>query len=300
MLEKYLSVLMNIFAMVAALLPGPAADAPRESTMIETQSSVRFHDLRLSNGVRLHYAEQGPATGPAVLLLHGYTDSSFSFSGVMPLMSPTVRVIAPDQRGHGKSDRPEQGFAIDDFASDALQLMDALQVPTAAVVGHSMSSFVARRMAEMRPERVSRLVLMGAAPTADNTGIHELMAAVNGLTDPVDAAFARGFQEGTVMKPVPDDFMDQAIEGSRTVPARVWKAALSGLMAYAPGPPPTCPTLVLGGDHDAVFSMAEQEALARAIPGATLDIVPGVGHALHWEDPERFVASLARFIGDKQ
>ena len=81
MLEHYLSVLMNIFAMVAALLVGPAAIAPGESTMIETRSSVRFHDLRLPNGVRLHYAEQGPATGPAVLLLHGYTDSSFRSAG---------------------------------------------------------------------------------------------------------------------------------------------------------------------------------------------------------------------------
>lgn len=296
MLEHFLSVLMNIFALVAALVLGPAASAPGESTMIETRASVRFHDLRLPNGVRLHYAEQGPATGPAVLLLHGYTDSSFSFSRVMPLMPPTVRVIAPDQRGHGKSDRPEQGYAVDDFASDALQLMDALQVPAATVVGHSMSSFVARRMAEKAPERVTRLVLMGSAPKADNAGMHELMTAVNDLSDPVDAAFARGFQESTVLKPVPADFMDQAIEGSRTVPARVWRAALSGLIAWAPGAAPTCPTLVLGGDRDSVFSKAEQEALATAIPGASLDIVEGIGHALHWEDPERFVASLARFL----
>ncbi len=297
MLEHYLSVLMNIFAMVAALLFGSAATAPGESTMIETRSSVRLHDLRLPNGVRLHYAEQGPATGPAVLLLHGYTDSSFSFSRVMPLMPPTVRVIAPDQRGHGKSDRPEQGYAVDDFASDALQLMDALQVPTATVVGHSMSSFVARRMAEKAPARVTRLVLMGSAPKADNAGMHELMTAVNDLSDPVDAAFARGFQESTVLKPVPADFMDQAIEGSRSVPARVWRAALAGLIAWAPGAAPTCPTLVLGGDRDSVFSKAEQEALATAIPGASLDIVEGIGHALHWEDPVRFVASLTAFLG---
>ena len=267
--------------------------------MIETRSSVRFHDLRLSNGVRLHYAEQGPETGPAVLLLHGYTDSSFSFSRVMPLMPPTVRVIAPDQRGHGKSDRPADGYAMDDLATDALLLMDALRVPTATVVGHSMSSFVARRMAEKAPERVTRLVLMGSGPLPTNSGVRELRSAVNELTDPIDAAFARGFQESTVLKPVPAVFMNEAIDGSLSVRARVWKAALAGMMAYVPAGAPACPTLVLGGASDSVFSKKEQEELAASIPGARIEIVTGIGHALHWEEPERFVASLARFIGDK-
>jgi non-heme chloroperoxidase len=296
-LAHYLSVLINIFAMVATLLLGPAVSAPGEAIMIETHSSVRHQDVRLPNGVRLHYAEQGPTAGPAVLLLHGYTDSSFSFSRVMPLMPPTMRVIAPDQRGHGKSDRPEQGYSMDDFATDALQLMDALQVPSATVVGHSMSSFVARRMAEKVPERVTRLVLMGSAAKAGNAGMHELMTAVHGLSDPVDAHFARGFQESTVLRPVPADFMNQAIQGSRAVPARVWKDALSGLIAYAPVAAPTCPTLVLGGDGDSVFSKKEQEELAASIPGAKLEIVEGIGHALHWEDPERFVALLVKFVG---
>ncbi len=126
------------------------------------------------------------------------------------------------------------------------------------------------------------------------------MTAVNELSDPVDAAFARGFQESTVLRPVPADFMDRAIEGSRAVPARVWRAALSGLIAYAPGAAPTCPTLVLGGDRDSVFSKKEQEELGASIPGARIEIVAGIGHALHWEDPERFVASLVGFLGDKQ
>ena len=90
-----------------------------------------------------------------------------------------------------------------------------------------------------------------------------------------------------------------AFRATGAVPARIWRAALSGLIAYAPGAAPTCPTLVLGGDRDSVFSKKEQEELAASIPGARIEIVTGIGHALHWEEPERFVASLARFIGDK-
>ncbi len=208
-------------------------------------------------------------------------------------------MIVPDQRGHGQSDRPADGYAMDDFATDALQLMDALQVRTATVVGHSMGSFVARRVAEKAPARITRLVLMASAPLPTNSGVRELRSAVNELTDPIDAAFARGFQESTVLKPVPAVFMNEAIDGSLSVPARVWKAALAGMMAYVPAGAPACPTLVLGGASDSVFSRKEQEDLAASIPGARIDIVEGIGHALHWEDPQRFVASLVRFLGDK-
>ena len=71
------------------------------------------------------------------------------------------------------------------------------------------------------------------------------------------------------------------------------------MMAYVPAGAPACPTLVLGGASDSVFSRKEQEDLAASIPGARIDIVEGIGHALHWEDPQRFVASLVGFLGDK-
>ena len=86
-----------------------------------------FGDARLPCGVRLHYAEQGPPTAPAVLMLHGYTDSWFSFSRVLPLMPPGLRYIVPDQRGHGHSDKPLSGYGMNDYAEDAIQLLDVLR-----------------------------------------------------------------------------------------------------------------------------------------------------------------------------
>ena len=67
--------------------------------------TLHFDDVRLPNGVRMHFAQQGPQTGPALLLLHGFTDSWFSFSRVLPLFRPELRVVAPDLRGHGESTR---------------------------------------------------------------------------------------------------------------------------------------------------------------------------------------------------
>jgi len=101
----------------------------------------------------------------------------------------------------------------------------------------------------------------------------------------------------TIERPVPAEFLERVIGESQKLTAAVWKEVFAGLAAYeAAEPAITCATLVLGGDTDAVFAVGEQEALARAITGARITIVPGVGHALHWEDPERFAKELAAFL----
>jgi pimeloyl-ACP methyl ester carboxylesterase len=245
--------------------------------------------------VRLHYVEQGPSSGPAVILLHGYTDSSFSFSRVLPLLPPSMRVIAVDQRGHGRSQRAGD-YAMDAMARDVVELMDALDVPTATVVGHSMGSFVARRAAVLAPSRVSRLVLVGAGVSLTNATVVEVGKAVEALRDPVDPAFVREFQYSTVARPVPGEFMAAAIAESHRLDAATWKAVFAGMTGYVPAEPDIrMPTLVLGGDRDAVFSEQEQRQVGERIRGARVVIVPGVGHALHWEDPHRFVSELVGF-----
>jgi pimeloyl-ACP methyl ester carboxylesterase len=250
----------------------------------------------LASGVRLRLVDRGPVDGPAVLMLHGYTDSSFSFSRVLPLMPPHLRVIVPDQRGHGDSDRPATGYTVDDFATDALQLLDALGIDRATIVGHSMGSFVARRIAERAPARVTRLVLIGTGLTPRTPAVAELFEAVQALGDPVDEAFVREFQTSMLCHPAPPEFLARVIADSRKVPARVWRAALAGLLDYQPQWPLTCPTRVLGGDRDAVFSVSDQTAVVTSTGRATLHLEPGVGHSFQWELPERFV-SLAFGIG---
>jgi non-heme chloroperoxidase len=255
-------------------------------------SATRFETSQvvLPDGIRLNYVHGGPLEGAAVILLHGITDSSFSFSRVLPLLPPGLRLIALDQRGHGDSDRPAEGYTVNDFAGDVIGLMDQLGIADAALVGHSMGSFVARAVTERAPERVNRLVLIGSALTARNAGVAELEAAMASLEDPVDEGFIREFQLSTVHRALPPEFLERAIAESRKVPARVWRAALAGLTAYQPQWPITCPTTILGGELDAVFSAHEQTALFAATEHSTLHLEPGVGHALHWEAPERFVA----------
>ena len=254
-------------------------------------------DVTLANNVRLRYARQGPATGPAIIMLHGYSDSSFSFSRVMPLLPPNLRVIAPDMRGHGHSDRPASGYRIEDMATDVVQLMDALHVPTAVVAGHCMGSFIAQALTVQAPDRVKGLVLLASAPLVASDAVKELAPAIDALTDPVDEAFVREFQYSTIAQPVPDAFMDAAIANSRRMPAAIWKELFEGFLAYEPRlPRPNVRVLVLGGTRDAVFPAAEQIALAQQYPFAKATLIEDAGHSLHWEQPETFVSALLEFV----
>jgi pimeloyl-ACP methyl ester carboxylesterase len=122
---------------------------------------------------------------------------------------------------------------------------------------------------------------------------------VDSLRDPVGHEFVRDFQVSTVYREVPPGFMAYAISESERVPAAVWKGALAGLMEDNTAPREIrVPTLILVGDRDAVFSRAEQEALTRQIPGARSRVFTGVGHALHWEDPETFAGELVAAVAE--
>jgi pimeloyl-ACP methyl ester carboxylesterase len=254
-----------------------------DETHLETRRAT------LPSGVTLNYVQRGAVEGPAVVMLHGISDSSFSFSRVMPLMPAHLRAIAVDLRGHGDSDRPAADYSMTAFADDVLALMDTLGIRSATLVGHSMGTFIARRAAEIAPARITRLVLVGSALTARNWVIEDLLTSTESFTDPVDEGFIWDFQASTIRKPVPPEFFLRVVAESRKLPARVWRASVAGMWAFNPQRPIDCPTTILGGDRDTVFSVDEQVELFLSTKQATLHIETGVGHTLHWEAAERFV-----------
>src|ERR687898_857491 len=115
-----------------------------------------------STGVRLHYAQRGHRGGEAIIFLHGYSDSWFSFSRVLPLLSPEYHAFALTQRGHGDSDKPECCYRLDDYAADVDAFMGSVGLEEATVVGASTGALFAERVALSYPHRVSRLALVGA------------------------------------------------------------------------------------------------------------------------------------------
>ncbi len=126
---------------------------------------ISFAEVTLANGVRLHYAQQGPQSGPAIILLHGYSDSSLSFSRVMPLLPPEQRVIARRSARPWRFRQAGDGYRMSDLADDVIGMMDRLEIPSAVIVGHSMGSFVAQAMVERAAATRVQSRAAGSAPT---------------------------------------------------------------------------------------------------------------------------------------
>lgn len=275
----------------------PSRDAAPTGTAAAAKN-VALREVTLPSGVRLQYAETGRADGEPIIMLHGYTDSWFSYSRVLPLLAPKYRGISITQRGHGDSGRPAT-YTQDDFAADVDAFMEALGIEQATIVGHSMGSFVAQTVAIRYPHRVRKLVLIGSATVAGNEGILGLRDFVQTLTDPVPYDFAYDFQASTIHHPVPESFLLTAVDESLKLPAQVWKDVLDGLIATNNADrldEIQAPTLVLWGDRDGIFPRGEQDALVAAIPNATLSVYPETGHALHWERPREFTRELEKFV----
>jgi pimeloyl-ACP methyl ester carboxylesterase len=267
--------------------------------MDEPSSRLRFGTAWLATGPRLHYAERGDGGAPPVLFLHGWPDSWFSYSRVLAHLPPRYRTLAIDQRGFGDSERPESGYAIEDLASDAVAFLDAMGIERAAVVGHSMGTFVGRRVAEVHPERVTRLILIDSGWSGNNPVLREVQRALRDLPDPVPVEFARQFQASTVHAPVPAEFFERLVAESLKLPGRLWRAVLDGILAFEDTDRLAgirARTLLLWGERDGLFPREDQDRLAAVIPGARLTMYPETGHSPNWERPEKVATDLDRFM----
>jgi pimeloyl-ACP methyl ester carboxylesterase len=262
-----------------------------------TTLPISITSARLPTGLELPYIEQGDPDGVPMLLLHGITDSHRSFEPVLAALPDSIHAYAITQRGHGDASKPADGYAAASLAADAVAFLDAVGVERAVVVGHSMGAWIARRVAATYPDRVLGAVLAGCFSTFDVPEVHELLASFAELGDPIDPAYARAWQESTLNRPVPESYLRMIVEETCKPPARVWKAAMTGLVEDSPGPaaPVTVPTLLAWGDRDAFVPRWNQDDLLEAIPQAELLVHRGGGHAFHWEDPERFAAQLVEF-----
>jgi pimeloyl-ACP methyl ester carboxylesterase len=259
--------------------------------------------VELPNKVTLQYVEQGSLSGTPVLLLHGVTDSCHSFDLALPHLPESIHAFALSQRGHGDSSRPEAGYRFHDLAADVAAFMDALHIDAAFIVGHSMGSGVAQRFAIDHPERILGLVFIGSfARLPEHPGVQELWdSAISTLTDPVDPKIVHDFQQSTIVRPVPPAFYETVVQESLKLPARVWRELFGGFLQddfLGELHKIKAPTLIFWGDQDAFCSRADQDELTSAIAGSRLAVYEGTGHALHWEEPDRFASDLVAFIDE--
>jgi non-heme chloroperoxidase len=252
--------------------------------------------VRLSSGLTLSYAAQGDESGPVVVFLPGPTDAWSSYTPVLERLPLSIRSLAISQRGHGNSDKPANGYRVEDFAADVASFLDGLSIDRAVLVGHSGSCLVARRVAIDHPERVAGM-LLEASPTTlrGNSRLEHFIEIASMLQDPIDTAFARSFVADTSSDSLDPDLLDQLIADVVKVPARVWQAIFSALLDYddmAELDSVTAPTQLVWGDADGLIDRGTQESLVARLGSARLAVYEGVGHTPRWEEPERFAGDV--------
>ena len=126
-------------------------------------STAITHHTLTANGIRQHYLDAGQ--GAPVVLLHGFPETNFAWRYQIPVLAEHYRVIAPDLRGYGETDKPAGGYDKRNMARDLRELLRALGIEKIALVGHDRGARVATRFAKDYPEMVDRLVVMDNVPT---------------------------------------------------------------------------------------------------------------------------------------
>jgi len=276
-----------------AASPPAAARAVDQAGWNEAKRSVRLRD-----GLRLTYVEAGDPAGEPLVLIHGWTDTSRSFSLLVPHLAG-FRLIVPDLRGHGSSDKPACCYAVGDLADDIRRLLDAKGIRRASIVGHSLGGIVAQRFAAEHPDRTARLALLASTPDPVLAPGDPLWTAVMALRAPIDpeSGFMRAWVSGET--PVEPALLAAVRPETAGVPIHVWRAVARELATTSAGklaPEVTAPVLVLWGDRDAFFGPASQRRLRELHPRARYRELKGQGHNLHWEVPGVVGPVLADFL----
>ncbi|GGU68539.1 alpha/beta hydrolase [Kitasatospora aureofaciens] len=268
-----------------------------------------------TNGVRLNVAVAGE--GPAVLLLHGFPHTWRLWDGIMGRLAGRYRVIAPDLRGFGGSERAVGGYDAGTLAADAEGLLDALGEPSAAVVGIDAGTAPGALLALRRPDRVRRLVVMeallGHLPGAEHVvaggapwwfGFH----AAPGLAETVlagnEAAYIDWFLDsGTLGRGVPADIR------AAFVHAYTGREALRCAFSYYRALPTsarqlqdavatarlTVPTMALGSHPVGTGLERQLRPVADDLVGHHLQ---DCGHIIPLDRPDALLALLAPFLSE--
>ena len=223
-----------------------------------------------------------------IVFVHGLGASKEIWSGQSDRLRDRFRVLRYDLRSHGDSDPVRAPCTRSDLAADLIALIDALEIDSAAVVGHSAGGVIAMHAAAEYPRRVSALGLIGTASECnEKTARWYRQTAARARDDGVEGAMkAMGIRPG--ISPVPDAL------GFAYLPEAM--ATLNGDPMTERMRGVTQPTIVIVGEKD-FLGAGGSVILSRAIRGSELEIVPGRGHGIYLEDPDWFAERLGEFFG---
>ncbi len=257
-------------------------------------------EIKLRTGIKMKYIEMGSPENKTIVLIHGVTDTSRSWSLAAPYLAQDYHVIIPDLRGHGDSEKLKmRSLPMSLFAEDVVALMDALEINTAAIAGHSMGSYVAQAIAINYPEKVDELVLVSSAAT--RVGKTDTWNTVTNLGEtPYDREFVEWWYWNP--NPVDETFHEYGMDEVSRLEPWVWQAAYKGIMTTDHSSflgDITSPTLIMWGNLDPILPLEYQEDLRQAIPDAEFVTLDNVGHNIQWEQPEKVSNMIKQFLQEQ-
>ncbi|MDQ6784455.1 MAG: alpha/beta hydrolase [Actinomycetota bacterium] len=278
--------------------------------------------LTMSDGARLRVLQQG--TGPAIILLHGITLAAAIWHYQLPALAAAgYHVVAYDQRGHGTSTVGREGVSLDRLAADLAEVLDALDLRQAVLVGHSMGGMVALRYLSGDPDAASGQGRIGALALVATSANPAVGSGIPGARAVVAAARPLLSRAAWITSRLPgpslgdgdlsfllarvtfgDEPSTSQVALTRdvtaAVPAKVAAGLLAEIVRFDETATLACldlPSAIVVGTNDVMTPVRHARAMADIIGGADLVTLEGCGHMVMLERPVELGAALAGLAG---
>jgi len=283
------------------------------------------HRFVTTNGIRMHYVEQG--RGFPVVFLHGFPELWYSWRYQIPALAEAgFQAIAPDLRGYGETDKPAEleAYDIHHLVGDMVGLLDALRLQKAVIVGHDWGGVIVWQMALMHPERVERIISLNtpfqgrgkARPTEAyrrltdgrfNYILHfqepgraeaDITPNIEGWLERTMRGIAKNpsFITNEVIKVYADAFRKGGFTGPLNYYRNIdrnWETT-----AHLAGQQVTMPALMITAENDPILIPQMTEGMERYIPHLTRRLIKNCGHWTQMECPEETNRLIIEFLAD--
>lgn len=266
------------------------------------------NDFAEVNGIRIHYNRTG-GDKPALLLLHGITDNGLCYVRAAGALAEHHDCILVDARGHGRSDKPEEGYHSDDYAADFAGLIEALGLGPVLVMGHSLGAVNAATLAANHPQLV-RAAVLEDPPWWDRSGVEEQESPERAARDMDE------WRAGLIAQQ--KQSLEEIIAGGRERSPKwseeefpAWAQAKKQVYPYVLGksvlrtwddlaPKIQCPALLVTGDtsQGAIVTQALAEKIAGTYPTIAHIHIPDAGHNIRRDQFEAFVNTAQGFLAE--
>lgn len=253
-----------------------------------------------SHGTNLYYEDTGE--GIPLLLLHGLTSNHAMFYQEIDAFKGQYRVIAPDARGHGKSDKPEH-YTLEDHVQDVIALLNHLELDSIYLIGVSMGSYIAQGVAIEESDRVKKLVLVSTKSHGEQSSMAELYSRhadeMHGLStiDKLSHASRYMFYNQTAV----GKWLHETAKVSRQLTLHEQAIASDALIGFdfrTKLCDVRAETLVISGTYDGLNPPDYGEETAIMIPNATFMEFKWSGHAPNVEQPDLFKEIVNNFLDE--